>query len=569
MTLSDAAKWAPAPVPPEAETLEASGISPRLARLLARRGVADADAAQRFLKPAPEHLHDPMTLAGMDDAVERLATAREHGEKLAVVGDYDVDGVTSTALLTAVFQALGLEVEPILPHRLRDGYGFQPVHVERAVAASCRLIVTADCGTTAVPAARAAREAGLDVIVTDHHLPGSETLPDGTILINPRQTRCPYPFEELAAVGLALKLALALGERCGRDLPLESLLRMACLGTIADLVPLVGENRVIASLGLAALGRTRSEGLRALFRRASIQPPFSAVDVGFRIGPRLNAAGRLDDAHAALELLLTRDVRRAGELANDLERWNRQRRDEERRVVDEARDQLLARSTLPRFAAAWSESWHRGVVGIAAGRLARELNRPVVLLSVEDARATGSGRSIPGLGLHGFLSRWEDRYERFGGHDQAVGLTLPQEHLEEVTATWDEAAQEWPEDLLTRRYEYELEVGPEEVGEDLLEELEVLEPYGQGNRRPLLRVGPLRLSYPPRRFGRGHLAAEAKGPRKSPVRLLGWGWGDRAGNLDGDFEVLGYLEPDTYRGGHQLRLVDVRPVSFSASSPER
>lgn len=563
MTLPDAAEWVRAPVPPEAEVLKEAGIEPRLADLLARRGVTDPDAAQRFLEPSPEHLHDPMALAGMQEAVERLGVALDRGEKVAVVGDYDVDGVTSTALLTAVFEAVGLDVEPILPHRLRDGYGFQPVHVERAAGAGCRLIVTADCGTTSVRAARAAREAGVDVIVTDHHLPGSESLPGGTILINPRQTRCPYPFEELAAVGLALKLALAFGERCGRDLPLDSLLRMACLGTIADLVPLVGENRVIASLGLAALGRTRSEGLRALFRRASIKPPFSAVDVGFRIGPRLNAAGRLDDAQAALELLLTRDVRRAGDLANQLERWNRQRRDEERRVVDEARDQLLARSPLPRFVAAWSESWHRGVVGIAAGRLAKEFHRPVVLLSVEGDRATGSGRSIPGLGLHEFLSRWEDRYERFGGHAQAVGLTVARTRLEEFSGTWDEAAGDWPDDLLVRRHEYELEVDPRDSGEPLLEELEQLEPYGQGNRRPLLRVGPLRLAGPPRRFGRGHLSAEARGLDGGPVRLLGWGWGSRAGNLEGDFEVLAYLERDSYRGGLRLRLVDARPAESS------
>lgn len=560
MTLPDAADWVPAPVPPEAEILEASGVSPRLAKLLARRGVADPEAADRFLRPRPEHLHDPMALAGMAEAVERLASARETGSKVAVVGDYDVDGVTSTALLTAVFRALGLEVEPILPHRIREGYGFQPVHVERARAKGCGLIVTADCGTSSIAAVTAAQEAGLDVIVTDHHLPGPEPLPEGTILINPCQESCSYPFGELAAVGLAFKLALAFGRKCGRDLPLDALLRMACLGTIADLVPLVGENRVIASLGLEALGETPSEGLRALFRRASIRPPFSAVDVGFRIGPRLNAAGRLDDAHAALELLLTRDVRRAGDLANALDRFNRRRQEEERRVVDEARKQILSRTPLPRFVAAWSESWHRGVVGIAAGRLAKEFHRPVVLLSVDGDLATGSGRSIPGLGLHEFLSRWKDRYVRFGGHAQAVGLTVSREHVEDVGAAWDEGAGEWPEELLVRRHEYELEVAPREAGEALLEELDPLEPHGQANRRPLLRVGPLRVSGSPRRFGRDHLSAETRGLDDGPLRLIGWGWGKRADDLEGTFEVLGYLERDTYRGGLRLRLVDARPV---------
>jgi len=556
--------WRRAEVPDSAAVLEAGGVSPRLAPLLARRGVTDPEAAERFLHPAPEHLHDPFELAGLAEAVERLLAARERGERVAVVGDYDVDGVSATAMLTAVFTAVGLDSEAILPHRLKDGYGFQPVHVERAREAGCSVILTADCGTTAVTAVTAAQEAGMDVVITDHHLPGETPLPEGTIQINPKQEGCNYPFQELAAVGLALKLSLGLLHKAGRPAPLESLLRMACLGTIADLVPLVDENRAIAALGLRELASTPSVGLQALFRRSGLRGPFTATDVGFRIGPRINAAGRLDDAHAALELLLTRDPRRAESLAADLDRWNRERQDEEQRVVEEARERLEAerrRDGLPAIAVLWNEGWHRGVVGIAAGRIARDLHRPALLLAVEGDAATGSGRSISGIDLHGFLHPWKKRLQRFGGHTQAVGLSADLDELPKLAEEWREAAAAWPEELLTRRFEWELEVPPSAIGPALLEELTLLEPHGMGNRRPLLKIGPLELTGPPRLFGKGHLSGTARGTDGAQVRLLGWRWAEREDHLAGAFEALGYVERDTYRGGEVLRLVDVQPAA--------
>jgi len=557
--------WRPAPVPDTAAALVAGGVSPRLAPLLARRGVSDAEAAERFLHPSSDHLHDPFRLAGLDKAVERLLAARERGEKVAVVGDYDVDGVSATALLTAVFQVLGIATETVLPHRLRDGYGFQPVHVERAKEAGCSLILTADCGTKAVAAVTAAQEAGMEVVVTDHHLAGSTRLPAGTIQINPKQDGCDYPFADLAAVGLALKLALGLSRKAGREVPLDALLRVACLGTIADLVPLVDENRVIARLGLEALGRTRSVGLQALFRRAGLKPPLRAPDVGFRIGPRLNAAGRLDDAAAALALLLTRDRDEAERLADALERWNRERQDEEQRVVEEAQERL-ADGPVPAIAVLWSEGWHRGVVGIAAGRIARRLHRPALLLAVEGEAATGSGRSVPGVDLHGFLEPWKERLERFGGHTQAVGLTAEVGELPRLTREWQAAAEQWPEETRMRCHEWELELPAAALGSELLGELRQLEPHGVGNRRPLLKVAPLELLGPPRLFGRGHLSAVARGADGATVRLLGWRWAEREEDLAGAFEVLGYLEEDSYRGGEVLRLVDARPATTTTTT---
>lgn len=552
-------EWVAAPVPESAASLEQAGVPSWLAALLARRGVLDAPGAERFLHPSLDQLHDPFLLAGMEEAVTRLLAARERQETVAIVGDYDVDGISSTALLLAVFKACGIAAEPILPHRLREGYGFQPVHVERAKVLGCGLIVTADCGSSSVEAVEAAMAAGVGVIVTDHHLPGCE-LPAGALHINPHQARCSYPFRDLAAVGLAFKLSLALALRCGRAVDPDALLRIACLGTIADLVPLHGENRVIAALGLRALAGAKSHGLKALIQQSGMKPPFSAADVGFRIGPRINAAGRLHDPTRALDLLLTRDPRQAAELATELDTLNRERQAAETRVVEEARRMFDQRSPLPPILIAWSESWHKGVVGIAAGRVAKDLHRPVVLLAVEGEKATGSGRSVPGLELHGFLVAWQERMERFGGHAQAVGLTVRVERLEELRREWEEAGAAWPAELLARRVEYEMHLPPLAVTPGLLKQLAALEPYGQGNPRPLLRTGPLRIEGEPRAFGNGHLSARARGEDGARVELVGWRWGERAGSLRGSFEVLACVEDDSYRGGPVLRLVDSRPA---------
>jgi single-stranded-DNA-specific exonuclease len=553
-------EWVAAQVPAAASELERAGFTPWLAVSLARRGVTDAASAERYLNPSLDQLHDPFLLAGMEEGVTRLLRARDGKEKVAIVGDYDVDGVTSTALLLAVLGACGLDAVAILPNRLREGYGFQPVHVERAREQGCRLIVTADCGSSSDTAAQAAFAAGIDVLVTDHHLPGCE-LPPGTLHINPRQSRCTYPFRDLAAVGLAFKLCQALAGRCGKEVDPARLLRIACLGTIADLVPLHGENRVIAALGLRALAEPRSEGLKALIKQSGIKPPFSAADVGYRLGPRINAAGRLDNAEKALELLLSRDPKRATELAAELDGWNRERQMEEAKVVEEARRLLVnGGGPLPPILVAWSPEWHKGVVGIAAGRLAKELHRPTLLLAVEGELATGSGRSIPGLELHSFLGRWRDDLERFGGHSQAVGLTARMDRLEGLRREWQEAGREWPESLLAGRHEYELCLEPRQVSNALLKDLEKLEPFGQGNPRPMVRTGPLRLDGAPRAFGGGHLSARTRGEDGTVVELVGWGWQGRADDLDGSFEVLGYLESDSWKGCPVLRLVDARAL---------
>lgn len=556
--------WRQAAIPETASGLKTAGYPSWLAGLLARRGVDDPAGAEAFMDPRLEHLHDPGLLHGLDSTIQRLLKAKDAGEKVAIVGDYDVDGVSGTAVLSAVMRACGFGVETILPHRLRDGYGFQPVHVETAQHAGCTVLVTVDCGITSEPAIGQAIEAGIDVVVTDHHLPGSG-LPAGALIINPLQPDCQYPFDGLSGAGLAFKLALALAKACGRDIDPRALLRIACLGTIADLVPLRDENRVIAALGLRELAQTRSVGLQALFQVARLRPPFTTEDVGFRIGPRLNAPGRLDSADKALELLLIRDAGRAKKLAADLDSWNRERQSWERQVAEEAREMFAALDPMPAILVGWKEGWHRGVVGIAAGRLAREFNRPVVLLAQEDQDgkpvATGSGRSIKGLHLFDFLSRWRDRLSRFGGHSQAIGLTAEVDGLAALSQEWQRTAEEeWRERVDTRFYEYELEMELGLLSQDVLDSLQRLEPFGQSNPRPMLRIpGPLRLARSPRPFGRDHLEVELTAPDRGRITAVGWGWQKRSHDLRGDIEVLGFLELDRYRGRMILRLLDCRP----------
>ncbi len=532
----------------------------REARLLARRGVVDGAQARAFLSPELAQLHPARRLLGLEPAVERLAAAKLRSEKVAIVGDYDVDGIAATALLAATLRADGIEVETVLPRRDTEGYGFQPLHVERAVAAGCSLLVTVDCGIQSFAGAETAARHGLDLIVTDHHLPDAE-LPRPALVINPRQPGCTYPFRDLTGAGLALKLGAAHLERAGREVPWPALLRIASLGTIADVAPLNGENRVIAALGLAALADSRSPGLRALLQAAGVQPPVRAADVGFRIGPRLNAAGRLGSPDPALEVLLTRDARRAAELVEQLGRWNAERQAHEIAILDQARAEVAARGELPPLVFAWRAGWHKGVVGVAAGRLAREYHRPVVLLAVDGDLATGSGRSVAGISLHGLLQPLADRLERFGGHDQAVGLTARTDSLVDLRSRLEAAAAGWDETLLVPRVEYDDEVDPGSLDDELWEMVQRLEPFGAANPEPLFRIGPLRAAAPPRTFGTRHLSIRVVAGARGGMDLVGWGWGDRGrDDWQRPFEALAHLDRDRMRGGLVLRLVDARPV---------
>ena len=514
-------RWSIAPARNEetARLAREAGLPPLAARLLLTRGIATAQEAREFLEPDVSRLHDPLLLSGAEEAAEILVSAARAGHRIVVFGDYDVDGVTAAAQLRAALRRAGGDAVAFIPHRLRDGYGLKPETV-RAVLRdfSPRVLITVDCGITAADGVACAREAGVTVIVTDHHLV-PERLPPGAVVVNPRQPGCPYPYKDLAASGIALKLAEAVARRAGVALSRESLLRLACLGTIADLVPLTGENRVIAAAGLAALASPRAPGLKALLAEAGVaagQPPTSE-EVAFRIAPRLNATGRVDTAELALALFEERDPERAASLARQLTLLNAERQSLERRVTAQARERI-ARGHDPEREAVLIEAdaaWHRGVLGIAASRLAREYHRPVLLFGLEGGRASGSGRSIPGVSLHAILTEISDLFTEFGGHDQAVGGTLAAERLPELReAARALFAARVPREKLVRVEEADAELPLEEVTGELLGHLSRFEPHGMGNRRPVFYCGAARAagSFVPlgERGLRGRLRAGAR-----------------------------------------------------------
>lgn len=503
-----------------------AGISGTLAGLLLRRGVSSGSEARAFLQPDASGLHDPALLRGAEEAAERLVFAARRGRRIVVFGDYDVDGVTAVAQLRAALARAGADAAAFIPHRLRDGYGLRPETVRRVLAElSPAVIVTVDCGITAIEGVAAARAAGVDVIVTDHHLVPDE-LPAGAVVVNPRQPGCAYPEKELAASGIALKLAEAVARRAGVALSRESLLRAACLGTIADLVPLTGENRVIAAEGLAALAGARAPGLRALLAEAGLPPGAAptAEDVAFRIAPRLNAAGRLDSALLALSLFEERDGVRAQAAARELSLRNAQRQSLERRVVAEARERV-ERDESPDAAALIAEAdsaWHRGVLGIAASRLAREYRRPVLLFGSDGETVRGSGRSIPGVSLHALMTKLKHHFTEFGGHDQAVGASLPQARWEDFRAEARALFRaEIPAGALAPCEEAEAELELDSVDEELMRELSRLEPHGSGNPRPTFLARGARAPAPWAAVGerglRGRLTAG-----RGALRAVAW-----------------------------------------------
>jgi single-stranded-DNA-specific exonuclease len=420
---------------------EELGVSPVLARLLCIRGLGDLDSAARFLKPSLDHLLDPMGLADMDRAVERLLRAIANNERIAVHGDYDVDGITSTVILRRALELLGGQVTHFIPERLRDGYGLQPAALERLHAEGVHVVVSVDCGIRGAEAARRARELGLDLIITDHHEPDTD-LPDAVAVVNPKRHDCTYADKHLAGVGVALKLVQALCLRAGKSNWLPAFVKIAAIGTLADVVPLVGENRVIAKLGLQMLSKgPHKVGLRALIEVAGLTgKQIDSYHIAFMMAPRINAAGRMSTPDIATRLLLAADEGMADEargLAGQLEEENNRRRQEEQDIVTKARKII---ETDPEVGAhsilvVAGEGWHRGVIGIVASKIVDAFYRPTIVLSIEDGIAHGSCRSIPGFDMLAALESCAPLMLRFGGHKQAAGL-----QLEAARVRWPSAA---------------------------------------------------------------------------------------------------------------------------------
>lgn len=458
-----------------------------LVPIYARRGVRDAASFAAFTAPAIEGLHDPATIGGMDAACERIFRAIRDREPILIYGDYDVDGVTSIVLLRTVLRALGAAVDFVVPHRLFDGYGLRTEVLARVLAEKAvRLVITVDCGITSVEPVADALERGIDVIITDHHLP-PELVPGASAVLNPKQEGCTYPYKELAGVGVTFKLCCELLRRTGSSISVGSLLKIAAIGTVADVAPLTGENRAIVRIGLDGLADPRNPGLRALLRSLGLLGrPLRASDVGFRIGPRINAAGRLASATTAIDLFDSRSEAEAGPLVERLHQLNRERQSVEREVLTAARAEIERLDPLPPILVIWGEGWHKGVLGLCAGRLAQIWNRPALVISREGEEAVGSGRSIRSIDLHAELETCRDLFTRFGGHTFACGFSLPASNLQLLRDGLVQRVGAKETAVFTRAIAIDAAVSLEAIDEEFQSAHALLEPFGQDNAQPVL-----------------------------------------------------------------------------------
>ena len=547
----------------------ALGLEPAVARILCQRGLGDPEVASRFLKPSLDHLHDPMRLADMRPAVDRLFTAIARREKIAVHGDYDVDGVTSTVIVRRVLELLGGDVVHFIPERVRDGYGLQPEAIERLHAGGVSVIVSVDCGIRGTQAARRARELGVDLIITDHHEPDVE-LPQAFAVINPKRSDCSYPDKHLAGVGVALKLVHALCRTAGRETLLPGFLKVAAIGTLADVVPLVGENRVIAKLGLELLSKgPHKVGLRALLDVAGLTgKAIDSYHVSFMLAPRVNAAGRMSTPDIATRLLLASDesmLEEARALALQLEGENVRRQEEEAAVLAAAKKIVTtdpdvgARSVL----VVAGEGWHRGVVGIVASKLVDVFHRPAIVLSVEEGVAHGSCRSIPAFDILGALERCESLLIRFGGHRQAAGFSIEAARIKELRTAINAVADDvlGPDDLRPRLL-IDNDLTFRTITGGVTAGVAGLAPFGAGNPRPVFAARRVEIVDGPRKLKERHLKMALKQDGRI-FRAVAWRAAERHDYLAEHrtaLDVAFSLDQNQYNGETytELTLADIR-----------
>ncbi len=562
------ARWLPPPLANAtavAALASALSLPAVLCQLLVQRGYGDVDSAKRFLRPRLDQIGDPYQLLGMSAAVERIVRAVRSSETILVHGDYDVDGMCSTALLTRALRQLGAIVIPFIPHRLTDGYDLTDAGVHAAVAAKAHLVLTADCGTSAIPAIASLNAARIDVIVSDHHLPGGP-LPECVAILNPKQPACTSPDKDFAAVGIAFKLALAVTRAMGaNENYVYTLLDLVALATVADLAPLRGENRVFVKYGLKLMSETGNAGLRALIRASGLEgKPLTAGRIGYILAPRLNAVGRLGNAMRGVELLLTDDPGEANEIARELEELNQRRQSLDRTTLDEAMrlvDAIDLDQTYGLVIA--KQGWHAGVIGIVASRIVEQVSRPVVMVALEGEQGKGSGRSIHAFDLHAGLSECREHLVRFGGHRAAAGITVRTRLVPTLQERFNcVARQQLTADDLVPEQRIDLEVSADDLTDDLEKMLRYFEPHGLGNPTPTLALRGARIDSPPKRIGSTDGVRTAVSCDRGAITAIGWRLGDRARLLDPaqPVDLAFRLDRDDYRGADrlQINLIDVR-----------
>jgi single-stranded-DNA-specific exonuclease len=541
------------------------GVSDPLAQVLVRRGLAEPVSARRFLDGEEEH--SPQAFAGIDLAVDSIMSHLARGGRITIHGDYDVDGICSTAVLVRALRELGGDVDSYLPDRAGDGYGLNARTVERLAARGTRLLVTADCAITAVEEVALAQELGMDVVVSDHHAPRADGMLPHAPIVHPAV--CGYPFRELCATAVAYKLAQAVFAAAGRDADeLRNDLDLVALATIADVVPLLGENRALVRRGLRALAGTGKPGLRALMSVAGIDPArINERAVGFALAPRLNAAGRLYRADAALELILTQDGARAGQIAQELDSANRERREVEQRIRFEAEAQLSSLGERAAYVLA-GEGWHAGVIGIVASRLVERSGRPVVMIALEGDHGRGSGRSVDSFDLLAGLNACSEHLLGFGGHRAAAGLEIERDRVPDLARALDAYAERVisPADLVAVE-RVDAVVGGEDVGMALAEELQSLSPFGRGNPGVSLLLADATFA-DARPMGEGRHVRFTVSSRGTRARAVAFGNGGRLPVDDGaPAQATFTLEVNEWNGVSEPRLVLRRAQPLEQAPP--
>ncbi len=541
-------------------------VHPIIAQILLNRGITSLDDAKYFFRAGLEHLHDPFLMADMDRAVERIREAVDRKQRILVYGDYDVDGATATAMMILFFRQLGIEVDFYIPHRIREGYGLSKEAIEAIHGKGVDLIIAVDCGITAIEEVALARKLGMDVIVCDHHQPG-KALPEAYAILNPKRADCPYPFKELAGVGVAFKLAQALAQRFSHpENALFQLLDLVAIGSAADIVPLVDENRILVREGLEMLQRTQNIGLRALLKKTGLEgKTIGTGQIIFILAPRINAVGRMSDASQAVRLLTTYHEQEALDIAELLEKENRNRRNIDEETFKEAIEQVEAYfdpENDPVLVLS-SEGWHPGVIGIVASRVVERYYRPTVMISTDDGIGKGSARSIPGFNIYDALKTCSDLMLAFGGHKYAAGLSIASENISRLRERLQEYADGvLTDDLLTPKLSIEGELDFEQIDGKLMRILKMMAPYGPQNMRPVFYSKNIRVVGTPAIVGSNHLRFKACQNGKV-IDAIGFNLGGLLHRIRGnrtDIEIAYLLEENEWQGRvyTQLRIKDIR-----------
>lgn len=535
-------------------------VRPLIAALLIARGHDTPEKAQKFLNPSYDHLHEPYLLKGMREAVARILKAIDNGEKVLIWGDYDVDGTTGTVLLRKTLGILGCSTEFHVPNRFTEGYGVNIPALEEAKAKGCTVVISVDCGIRSFEPVAWAKQNGLDFIVTDHHL-SDETNgnPDAFAVVNPNQPGCDYPDKHLAGVGVAFKLAHALLREKQKENLVPAFLKIAAIGTVADIMQLTGENRAIVALGLRDLPNTKNYGLKALMEVADCRSDMTSMHIGFRIAPRINAAGRMDVARHVVELFETDDFNEARRLAAILDSRNRERQQVQQKITELA---MLETRDIghQKFVVVAGENWHRGVIGLAASRIAERLYRPTIVLSIEDGYAHGSARSIANYHLLNALETCPELFENFGGHAAAAGMKIKADNIDALREKLNQyAADTLLEDLLTPELKIDAHVSSQTLDLKLLEELNAFEPFGAGNPKPIFLTKDLAMRDEPFVMKDKHLKLYLHDSRGKRFEAVWWDGVERSKGRtlipNSRIELAYTAEANTWQGNTRLQLV--------------